>query len=117
MNLAEKYAIGATTIMDWLGDGARPVEKELAQSRADICIACPHNKAGYSLATFAATVKFLMEIKKRERLRVDGEKSLGICEVCGCHIATSIWTPIEHIAQYTDTMPEHCWKTAEMHDL
>ena len=50
MNLLErasKYHNGIQTLTDWLGMGAISVDREKSQQRADICLQCPNNVAGW----------------------------------------------------------------------
>ena len=107
---------GAAIIRDWLGSGGVPVERDVAQQRADVCSGCKHNNLGISMASVMPVLKKLIEIKNKEHLRVNGEKSLGTCGICHCNIPTKIWTPIEHIENHTtkDEMPESCWISREM---
>lgn len=103
---------GAKTIFEWFGAGGKPVEPQLAQARADICLKCPHN-GGRKLFTgaIAAMVKSLAGVKAKMNLTVTGEDDLGSCVQCGCHIPTKIWVPLEHLTRSDDEIrfPEHCW--------
>jgi len=110
---------GAAILVDWLGDGAFPVESEIAQRRADICLNCPNNADGNPLVEAVANhIKTTVELKNGLKLRVNGEKSLKTCSVCECKLSLKIWTPLKHILKHTpqtelDKFPAHCWIHAE----
>lgn len=120
MNLFDalkSYAHGARILIDWLGAGGRVVDNTLAQSRADVCKLCPHNKAGLDFPE--ATSEFIreqVELKNHLQLRVGGEKSLFTCEVCLCPIKLKIWLPIEQVKlkpEEMDEFPAVCWLRKE----
>src|SRR5688572_538906 len=103
----------------WIGDGAHPVPATQAQARADVCLMCPLNvvKSIQELftGTVALTVLRQIEYKNQLKLRVDGEKSLHVCDVCNCVLRLLVQTPIKFIketkSQETiDAMPDYCWQ-------
>lgn len=129
LDIANKYVKGARIISDWLGAGGVTVDRELAQDRADICSGrnsdhrCPFNVSEPGAAAIAGeSLKKLVEIKNDAQLRVQGEKSLGMCGVCNCHISTKVWTPIRHVKKHTTdgiaaALPFHCWQRKEMETI
>ena len=88
------------TMRSWLGEGGRPVEKGLAQSRADMCRRCKFNRAGIITEFGGDAVKLYLEAKARRRLGVFGEVGLRICSLCGCSLKLKIWVPHVHIRRY-----------------
>jgi len=108
-----------STLTDWLGSGGRPVDKDLAQSRADICLKCPENKPDSELTVaIALGIKAVLELKNRMNLRVKGEKSLHQCSVCTCALRLKVWAPIEVIRKHMDAdelskYPDYCWQKTE----
>ncbi len=99
---------GVQTLREWLGEDGITVERELAQQRAEVCKKCPHNTEGNALLGAAAeAVKRHVEFKNKVLLRVDGEKSLGLCDICGCYLKTKIWIPINLIRRH---MPAGEWE-------
>ncbi len=90
----------------WIGEGLRPVPKEQAQERANVCLKCPLNqpkRTGEFLKTeVALLVRRQIELKNQMNLRIDGEKSLHICTGCGCSLKLKPWVPIEMIRNTTD---------------
>lgn len=119
MNILERakhLANGVEFISNWIGDGGIVVDKEEAQGRANICLACPNNKLGLTVAApVAAAVRKYLEFKNELELRVDGEKKLGSCELCGCELRLQIWETPDRIRsqmtpEETAKAPKHCWK-------
>jgi len=120
MSIAEKarqYRNGIDVLKDWLGDGANPVEKELAQTRANTCLQCLSHTTHYQFTeTIANAVRIQIGLKNKLQLRVDGEKQLHTCSVCGCAMRLKVHVPIEHIALDADERkdyPECCWLLKE----
>lgn len=107
---------GYRTYVDWIGDGLRPVERRDAQSRANTCLQCPLHDPNSPMVkgAIASVVKAQVEMKNKMQLRVDGEKSLGICTACGCVMRLKIWVPLKTILagseQATlDALHPDCW--------
>lgn len=110
-------------ISDWLGEGGRPVHPDHSQKRADVCLKCPKNNTSVSFESrfkgaVAAKIKRLIEIKNQMNLRVNGEKSLGVCDVCECVLKLKAHVPIKHIVENMDDVtmndfPDDCWQKTE----
>ena len=71
---------------DWIGEGRKPVHPDVAQQRANVCLACSSNQQRgaweVSAQVIATLVKSQIELKNKMGLRVRGEKSLHICDIC-----------------------------------
>lgn len=116
---------GATTVIDWLGDGLKPVAATLAQNRADACTGrldgqpCPNNNNGWKPFESAASVIRAWASRKNEmNLSVLGEDKLHSCDVCLCSLPTKVWVPMKTILERTPNAmiekfkaeaPEKCW--------
>lgn len=113
----------------WLGDGGHPVPATQSQARADVCTKglngekCPMNvtKPIQELFTGAVALTVLRQIeyKNQLKLRVEGEKSLHVCDVCNCILRLKVHTPIEFIKENTNEetlkkFPEYCFITKEI---
>ena len=116
MNWTERVsqiANGAKVLADWLGHGGITVDKEVAQSRADICLKCPkHVKDWPILESAADAIKRQIEIKNHLDLHVRGEKSLHFCAGCGCVCRLKIWLPLENILPEPEERAKfdpNCW--------
>lgn len=98
------YAVGISTIADWLGSGGLPVEQAIAEKRAKICEVCPLNTAGTWLAQVAATVSTAIKnhiaAKNLLKLQVSNEDKLQTCSACRCNLSTKIWTPLVYITDH-----------------
>lgn len=112
--------------VQWLGEGGHPVPATQSQARADVCLMCPLNvvKPIQELFTgpIALTVLRQIEYKNQLKLRVEGEKSLHVCDVCNCVLRLKCHTPIEFIKENTDAetlarFPSYCWQRTELESL
>ncbi len=107
---------GIKAIKEWLGDGGIVVDKEESQRRANICLHCNHNKEDWIVTGLIAdAVRHHLEVKNALRLRVDGERSLGRCDVCQCVLRLLVHEPIENVKKQmkynpSESYPGHCWK-------
>lgn len=111
MNLweqAKRIPQGVQTLREWLGEDGICVSQELAQKRADCCNQCPQNlPSNPAVAAVADAIRRHVEFKNSAALRVDGEKNLGTCQICACHLRTKIWLPIGLIRRH---MPPDQWE-------
>ena len=113
---ARKIPHGIEVIAEWLGSGGHVVDKDEAQRRADICLKCPLNQSTPILtAAVAAAVKKHLEVKNGLGLRVNGEKQLGMCEVCGCALRLKIHCPDDKVLSEStpdeqSQYPDYCWQ-------
>lgn len=111
---------GIDTIREWLGseDGAC-VSQELAQERAQVCLSCSRNeKGGIITGAIAEAVKRHLETKSDLQMRVDGERQLGVCNVCQCQMRLKIWTPLSIVRKQMpagewESFPSPCWQRDE----
>lgn len=119
---AKKVAAGVGVLLDWLGDGAEPVEHKLAESRAAVCTDCPKNKPGGLLSFFtekaAETIRKQLEIRKDLQLSTPSDRKLNVCEVCFCPLHLKVHVPIAHIKKHTSDevlskLPSNCWMPKE----
>ena|ERR1017187_1994802 len=112
-----KIANGAKVLADWLGHGGSPVEKELAQSRANVCLTCPKNVKDWPfLESVAEAIKQQVALKNHLQLRVSGEKQLHACQICSCVIKLKVHVPIEMIKpdeNERELYPDYCWLIIE----
>jgi hypothetical protein len=115
-----KHDVNGTRIArDWLGSGGVTVAPEQSQARANTCLGCDKNKLEWKFEQpVAQAIKKLVSIKNSLQLRVQGEKSLGTCEMCGCDLKTKVHVPLDYILRYTEadellSLPEKCWVITE----
>lgn len=103
----------------WLGAGGKPAPQEVAQSRADICLQCPHNDSSKGIygglkKNIASTVRRQIELRGKMKLAVDGEERLHLCGVCGCVLILLVHVPeellVEHLKTDEHIYPDYCWK-------
>lgn len=117
-----KASQGIGIIREWLGDGLKPVAKELAAKRAEICVKCPQNVDGNWWQRFEGEVgkkiKSLVETKNGMQLTTPNDDKLKSCAVCDCWMQTKVWVPLSHIAAHTKTetinrLDPNCWILSE----
>lgn len=102
--IAGRAAAGVKILLDWLGEGARPVDTVLAEKRSKVCVACPQNQQGDFFqrieAGVAAGIRKTVEIKNSMRLRTTADDQLHTCQACDCHLPLKVWVPIKHILDH-----------------
>jgi hypothetical protein len=107
-------AQGARILAEWLGDGGKPVDRQLAQDRIDTCNRCIHNKPTDARSINKAVAEAILE---QEQARNDlamflyGEGLAGTCEVCGCYLKLKAWVPLNYLGN--QEMPDNCWISRE----
>lgn len=103
----------AQAYLGWLGEGGKPVSRELAQARADICLSCPLNQKLETALhrTVTAAIKTQIELKNQMKLSVEGEEKLHICAGCDCVLKLKIHVPMSFVKATTDReeLAEQCW--------
>lgn len=99
---------GASILFRWLGDGGKPVEPDLSQARADVCLhvasgnPCPHNQPGFSpVERIADIIRQQTEAKNNLKLTVEDEENLHTCALCWCALPLKVHVPLNHILSGT----------------
>lgn len=123
LSKSANLAVGAKTLIEWLGDGASAVSIPIAQARANVCITCDRNKLGHRWMKFTGDlVKVIAEqvrAKEAQKLHVENEDKLGICSECDCVNSLKIWLKPNILAERTsqetlDRLPAWCWLKTEL---
>jgi hypothetical protein len=119
-----RVSAGVGLMIDWLGDGLKPVDQQLAEDRAKVCVRCPHNLPASAIqgaitGAVASGVHKLMEEKAEMKLRTSDDDKLHTCEICGCVMSLKIWAPADHIKKHTpddvlNRLPAFCWVRREI---
>lgn len=107
---------GARILADWVGKGREPVERKLAQARADVCAVCPHNKPGGKVeAAIAETILEQEGLRAQIGAALTNEGRLKSCDRCGCYLKLKVWVPMRHLRPRSRLrdFPEHCWMRTE----
>lgn len=122
----KRAAAGTAVVLDWLTSGGHPVEQELANKRAEVCVNCPKNEIGswYTVAPaeiIRSTLGSRGELKletpfDNPTVREDGTPRPGLlsCKVCKCLNRLKVWVPLSYIVQHTKPevmreFPQNCW--------
>lgn len=111
----KRAAQGTAVILDWLTSGGQPVAQDLANKRAEICVACPKNVEGawYTVKP-AEIIKNTLEARKDLKLETPSDGVLKSCDVCKCLMRLKVWTPLQYIIGNTKPeimaeFPKNCW--------
>lgn len=111
----KRAAMGTAVVIDWLRSGGNPVAQELANKRAETCVACPKNVPGswFTVAP-AQLIKETLEARKDLKLETPSDDKLQSCDVCKCLNRLKVWTPLEFILAKTRPeimaeFPAQCW--------
>lgn len=115
-----RAAQGTAVVVDWIQAGGDPVAQDLAEKRAEVCVACPKNVAGAWYTEAPATLikeaikgwqtlkgsSFAFETRQGDRLKS--------CDVCKCLMRLKVFCPLDHILAKTKPeimreLPPNCW--------
>ena len=119
---ARNVAGGAEILVEWIKDGAPTVAPELANARAEVCVACPLNGKGgweaYFTVPVSNAIRRELERKRTMKLETPSDDKLGVCEACLCPLQLKIFLPIESIARKMaaaqfDALAPGCWIRSE----
>lgn len=122
VELAGNATNGARILSDWLGDGAIPVNRSLAQARTNVCISCPLNQESHGMMKLTDAIASAILEQRRQKtemsLEVISETELHTCSVCACHLPLKVWVPMKTIANRThpklvEKFPDFCWMKTE----
>jgi hypothetical protein len=115
---SKRVAAGVAVLVEWLGNGAKPVEQPLADSRAAICSDCPKNDGGdftsYFTKPIADTIRTQLEIRGDLQLKTPHDEKLTVCSACSCPLKLKVWAPLDHILAHTPedvrkNLARQCW--------
>lgn len=126
MNLLEKAEAiknGVATLKEWLGSGGICVDQHLAQKRADVCTGrisgtpCPNNVQDFQFAeAVSAVIRKHIELKSKLQLKVMGDRSLFVCNGCGCPLKLKVFVPLDKLGNDEESLkqfPAFCWMKTE----
>jgi hypothetical protein len=114
----KRVAAGVGVLIDWLGQGGKPVEQALAEHRANVCATCPKNDGGdwksYFTGKVADKIRTQLEIKNDLSLRTSQDDKLTVCSACDCPLQLKVHTPLTHILAHTTEdvkkkLDPRCW--------
>lgn len=118
-----KLSAGVWLLLDWLGEGGVTVVGAVAESRARVCMDCPHNGKGgieaYFTEPISNKIRRQLELKNDMELATPSDEKLGICDLCDCPLKLKVWTPMPYIRNHMpqsvkDALPDFCWIRKEL---
>ena len=120
---AQRISAGIGLMIDWLGDGLKPVDQERADQRAAICAKCEFNQRATLLEQLttnpaAAGIKSLLQERAEMKLSTPHDEALQMCKKCDCVLKLKVFTPFKHVLEHTskevmDSLPSFCWIKSE----
>jgi len=117
-----RVAAGVGVLIDWLGNGGKPVDQAVAEHRANVCATCPKNDGGdwksFFTGKIADKIRKQLEIKNDLSLRTAQDDKLTVCSACDCPLPLKVFTPLAHVLAHTDDelkkrLADCCWILAE----
>lgn len=99
-----------------------PVDPELANARAAVCVDCPQNGKGdwrrYFTVPASETIRHMLEARTGMKLSTFHDEKLNICEACTCPLKFKVHTNLQVILKHTDgdtmkQLPDTCWIKSE----
>jgi len=114
----KRVAAGVAVLVEWLGNGAKPVDHVLADKRASVCATCPKNDGGdftkYFTQPIADKIRTQLEIRGDLQLHTPHDEKLTICSACDCPLKLKVWVPLEHVLAHTSEetktrLDTRCW--------
>lgn len=118
LNELKHDAAGIAILTEWLGSGGTPVAKELAESRAAVCVPCEkHRKfkwweiAKHIIAEF---ITACISLKNRLNISTSRDDELFMCGGCKCCCRLKVHVDIKHILAHTNdetmrNLAPDCW--------
>lgn len=111
-----KRAAASTAIpIDWLRSGGMPVDRALANKRAETCLNCPKHEKGewYTIAA-GELIRKTMELRSDIKLETDYDDKLQSCGACSCLLRAKVHCPMDIIVAKTKpeimaAFPSNCW--------
>lgn len=118
----KKVVAGAGVLLDWLGEGAKPVAQELANKRAEICSTCPQNVktdlTSFFTVPAANMIRQQIEIRGEMKLSTPFDAKLGICQACACPLTLKPHVQLSYILKKLSPevrakLDPRCWMNLE----
>lgn len=110
-----------SVILDWLGDGGKPVSLDQGEARSQVCRDCPLNTppnfADWIKRGIAGVIRLHLNMKND--LHLPADKTIGMCSACGCVLNLKVWVPIKHAVDtlsesQLDRLDPKCWVRSEI---
>lgn len=125
----KRDAEGIALLVDWLGDGGKPVTAAQSEHRASVCTTldlgqpCQLNVEpnwwDRMKNAVAETIRKELAIKRRLNYSTSRDSSLHMCKACGCCLPLKVHVPPKHIRAHTSPeveakFPPGCWIKKEL---
>jgi hypothetical protein len=109
---------GAAILVEWLGQGGKPVATIQAMQRAEVCVKCPYNRPRTTSleAVLANAIQAQDGMRHNLSLKLPQDPKLHTCEICGCYLKLKVWVPTKHLIsepKVVSKLPDWCWIVQE----
>lgn len=120
--VVSRVKAGIGVMWDWFGTGMRPVARELANRRAEVCAGCPKNRKSswveWAKDSVASGIKTQLEVKNEMSMTTDYDEEIQTCDACLCWLPLKVWTPLVHIRvnmgeDVKAALDPRCWVLSE----
>jgi hypothetical protein len=115
VNRVDALARGAASLLDWwTKDLGKPVEHDLAEKRAAICVECPKNNQegvdSWFTKPAAAFIRKKMEARTDLKLETSNDEKIGVCEACQCVLRLAVHQPLDiKLKHMSEEQKNNCW--------
>ena len=100
---SKELVAGAKTLIEFLDSGEPPVDKDVAESRAAVCAACPKNEPGDFTKWFtspaAELIRRQIERAQSRSLTTSMDAKLNLCTACHCPLRLKVHIPLPWIVK------------------
>jgi hypothetical protein len=120
---SKELVAGAKTLIEWLDAGEKPVDRDLATSRAKTCSECPKNESGdwTRLFTVPAAELIRRQVAKAQEMAMSTiyDEKLHLCSACACPLKLKVHVPISWITKRLTEeqkvrLDQSCWIPKEV---
>lgn len=97
--MIQQAVAGIGLVADFLGPRLAPVEHELAEARAAVCVTCPNNQPSAMAELAGEGLKLLMEARSQMKLHTSHDEKLHACTACRCNLRLKPHVELDYVLQ------------------
>lgn len=109
---------GTATLLAFIVNGAKKVDKVTANARAKTCAGCYANRDPSGECTTCTKAAFAAATTVIGAEPTDYDGYLKACAYCACGLKAKVWVPLDIVRNHTPheqfaQLPPHCWIRTE----